>query len=351
MATNKLATYSGVSTKIRAMSVNLITNEQFNQISNFKRVEELIAFLQTNPSYSKALAHMDPSMMRRSEFEKRMHFSTFSDFSKIYHFVGKKQKQFLNFFFKEYETALLKVCIRNILDYRVPDKIEVAHDFFERLAPFDLDEVTSAKDMDSLIDCLKETEYYEPLMTVHAIDNPTLFDYEMGLDLFFFKYIWEKKHDFVPRGEMGIFDEAFGSKIDLLNILWVYRCKVYYNITPSQIYSFLIPIHFHIAEETLKSLVDAEDMDAFYDTLSNTHFGNEFGFNPEISMESQFGDYMYQINQTQFKKSPYSIACINSFFYLKNLEVSRVITAMECIRYGYEPEKILEFVNKKRGVL
>lgn len=52
-----------------------------------------------------------------------------------------------------------------------------------------------------------------------------------------------------------------------------------------------------------------------------------------------------------FKDAPYSLAAINAYFHLKNMEVARVVTALECIRYGYKPEAISQYINQKRGVL
>ena len=60
---------------------------------------------------------------------------------------------------------------------------------------------------------------------------------------------------------------------------------------------------------------------------------------------------MNKVYLQEFKESPYSLASINAYFQLKNLEVAKVVTAMECIRYGYKPDVISQYINQKRGVL
>ena len=52
-----------------------------------------------------------------------------------------------------------------------------------------------------------------------------------------------------------------------------------------------------------------------------------------------------------FKTAPYSLAAINAYLHLKSLEVAKIITAMECIRYGYDRENIAHYINRKKGVL
>ena len=48
-----------------------------------------------------------------------------------------------------------------------------------------------------------------------------------------------------------------------------------------------------------------------------------------------------------FKESPYSLAAINGYFHMKNSESAKIITALECIRYQYSPEKTLQYINGK----
>ena len=55
---------------------------------------------------------MDPALAHRGEVESRMTFSTYSDFSKIYHFAGNSQKKYLEYYFMKYEISILKACMR-----------------------------------------------------------------------------------------------------------------------------------------------------------------------------------------------------------------------------------------------
>ena len=84
---------------------------------------------------------------------------------------------------------------------------------------------------------------------------------------------------------------------------------------------------------------------------SNSYYGKTYGFDSTKNMEAQFSDILDAINMKDFKDAPYSLAAINAYFHLKNMEVARVVTALECIRYGYKPEAISQYINQKRGVL
>ena len=205
--------------------------------------------------------------------------------------------------------------------------------------------------MDEFVENLAGSFYEKPISKVHQMENPALFDYEMVLDLSFFSYIWKHPEKFVPKGEIYHFENAFGSQIDLLNILWIYRCKNYYTLSDSQIYSFLIPVYYNLERQTIKDFVEAENNQILFELINNCYYGRVYGFDSTQPMESQFGDILNTIYMKDFKDSPYSLAAINAYFHLKNLEVAKVVTAMECIRYGYKSEVISGYIEQKRGVL
>lgn len=351
MLKSNITAYSGMTTKIRAMKKKLLSPEQYEEITHFSTVAELISFLQTIPSYSGVLASMDPALAHRGEVESRMTFSTYSDFSKIFHFAGNSQKHYLQYYFMQYEVAILKACMRNIMDSRTEVDPVLTDKHFKRNTKIDVDKLTSSVTIEEFVENLAGTIYEKPMKAVQQLENATLFDYEMSLDLFFFGYIWEHKDSFVPKGEKKYFKHLFGSQIDLLNILWIYRCKNYYILSDSQIYSFLIPIYHHLDKSDIKRFVEADNNAELFELISNCYYGKTYGFDGSKSMESQFGEIINTINMKEFKDAPYSIASISAYFNLKNLEVAKVVTALECIRYGYKPEVISQYINQKRGVL
>jgi V/A-type H+-transporting ATPase subunit C len=280
-----------------------------------------------------------------------MTFSTYHDFSKIYHFAGTSQKKYLEFYFMKYEITTLKACMRNIMDSRNRATAMLVDKHFKRHSKLNIDQLITSFTMEDFINNLSGSVYEKTIKKVYELENPTLFDYEMSLDLFFFNYIWNHQNIFVPKREKKHFEKSFGSQCDLLNILWIYRMKHYYTVSYSQIYSFLIPINYNLDLSVIKAFVEAENDDVFFGILNSCYYGRVYGFNDVDDMETQFGGILNTIYMQDFKESPYSLACINAYLHLKNLDVAKVVTAMECIRYGYKPDAIAHYINRKKGVL
>ena len=78
--------------------------------------------------------------------------------------------------------------MRAMLDPRQSTSISVIENDFEKHSKIDTQKLSQTTTMEEFINCLKGTIYYAPLLKV-TLDNAALFDYEMGLDLFYFASI------------------------------------------------------------------------------------------------------------------------------------------------------------------
>ena len=66
----KLLSYSGISTKIRAMQSKLITEDQIQEMLQFTSTSHAAAWLKRTPEYSKTWASLDENSLHRGQIEK-----------------------------------------------------------------------------------------------------------------------------------------------------------------------------------------------------------------------------------------------------------------------------------------
>ena len=84
--------YSGLSTKIRAMQSRLATEEQFQEIIQLSDVPQVVAYLKRTPEYAKIWSSLDENDLHRGDIEKLLKKSIFQNFARIYHFANRKQR-------------------------------------------------------------------------------------------------------------------------------------------------------------------------------------------------------------------------------------------------------------------
>jgi len=94
--------YSGLTTKVRAMSGALLSKEDFDQISTLGNVPEVVAWLKKKPSYGKVLGNENENTMHRGQAEGRIKRSFYADFSKLYRFSNMEQR---NLYRRSCQTA------------------------------------------------------------------------------------------------------------------------------------------------------------------------------------------------------------------------------------------------------
>ena len=242
-----LLSYSGLTTKVRAMESHFISDAQFHEMSSLETVADAVEFLKKQPAYAAIFSGLEDQELHRGKIEERLVLSKYQDFAKLYRFSNLSQRKFLDLYFMHYEVAILKRCLRSALDHREIDlDLSMFHDFFEKHSNLDLIKLYTSQDMTELIANLNGTPFFDLLTHIENTDSPTLFDYEMQLDLFYFKTMWKIKNKYLSKSEQAILSQCFGAKLDLLNLQWIYRSKKYYELAPADIYALLIPIYHRL---------------------------------------------------------------------------------------------------------
>ena len=113
----------------------------------------------------------------------------------------------------------------------------------------------------------------------------TLFDYDLALDLYYYTTLWKEKKKVLKKRELEIFTRDIGSKIDLLNLQWIYRAKKYFKMQPADIYSMIIPIHFKIHRDTVKELVETASVEEFIAHVASTYYVKRYDFDDHHTIE------------------------------------------------------------------
>ena len=336
-----LRTYSGITTKIRAMQAKLLTNADFESIANLRAVPEVIEFLKEKPAYTKYINRMDAARYQRGNVEKVLTQSFYDDYMKIFRFVGMEQKKFLKTYWKRYEIDLINYCLRIVFNhYEIPFDIDYKKEVFDKYSQLSVSKLVQSKNVEELIDNLKGTEYYSPLQTLRESGAATLFDYDLTLELYYFSMMWRDEKRLLKGKERELFIRDYGIRIDLTNLQWIYRAKKYYNMLPTDIYAMMIPIQYRFSKEEFKALVEAPSVEEFIKQVGLTRYGKKLSFDEGRMLERQCRNILEAAYLSDRRRNPYSVATINAYLFLKEGEIRKIISALECIRYGLSSRDI-----------
>ena len=342
-----LLSYSGLSTKIRAMQSKLMSEKQYQEIAQLDSVIQIVAYLKRQPGFSDLWADLDENSLHRGDVEKLLTHTIHQNFAKLYRFANPEQRRFMALYFKRYELSVLKDCLRKVFDEgKAQLDLSLFQDFFDRHSKMNLEKLTSSSTVEELVNNLQGSEYYHPLKKLGTDYQPRIFDYGMALDQYYFANIWSVKEKLFKRRDLEEITKAYGNKFDMLNLQWIFRSKKYYHMGPADIYALLIPVHYRLSKNDIASLVEASDEEEFRKILDTTYYKKRF---PELAPENL--EEIYTLNlktilETEARKYPHSVIMIYSYLYHKEHEVDRLTTAVECVRYGLSTAEILDYIHK-----
>lgn len=344
-----LITYSGITTKVRAMEGRFFKESEYTEMAQLDHVSDAVDFLKKNPSYSDLFLDKDNYDLHRGTIEELLTLSLYRDFTKLYRFSNPKQRRFLDLYFTHYEIVILKKCLRNALSHQsVHLDLAIFQEFFEYHSSLDINQISSSLSIEEFTANLEGSKYYELISHLTDKGNRNLFDYELQFDLYFFRSLWKDKKIDLTKQERGTLRKCFGSNLDLLNLQWIYRSKKYYQLNNTDIYSLLIPVLYRLNKDQLAKLVESSSLDDFFNLLKNTYYGSMITIDlsepPDLEkLSEQVLNHVYR--QTS-RKAPYSIAILNSYLYFKEIEIKKIVTIIEGIRYGLTADAINSYVVK-----
>lgn len=345
---SNLLSYSGLSTKIRAMQKKLINDEQLQEIANMDHVSQVVAYLKKTPEYRTQWASLDENILHRGEVERLLKQSIFQDFSRIYHFANREQRKFLNLYSKRYEIRVLKELMTNLFDHRETQKLNLSPyaEFFRQHSKLNLERLADCSTMDEFIRALAGNEFYEPLSRIQNRENALLFDYGMALDLYYFNQIWNMRKKLFSGHDLEELTKAYGEKFDLLNLQFIQRSKQIYKMPPAEVYTLLIPMNYKLKKEEIRTLTEAETLEEYQALLKQTYYGRHFEELTPGNIEEFYNRALRGVLENEARKDPYSVAIIYSYLYHKEHEVVRLTIALECVRYGVKSQDTMRYVMR-----
>lgn len=342
-----LLSYSGLTTKIRAMESHLIPDEDYRRIAELATVGEVVTFLKKIPGYREVFEGVDETDLHRGEIERHLTDSIYWGFVRLYRFADQEQRKFLDLYFQRYEIFVVKRYLHRIEDHRgyVP-KLGAFDRFFHKHTQLDLERMSSAATPEELVQSLEGTDYYRPLARLLERGDITPFDYEMTLDMAYFAKIWKLKDKLFSGQDLDSMTKSYGVKFDMLNLDWIFRSKKYYHLDHAEIYAMLIPMHHRLKKEEITGLVEASTVEEFEALLARTYYAQKYERLTSDTIEELYAAILRSTLAKEARNHPYSPVSLYSYLYRKEHEIDRLTTALECIRYHLDAQTTYDYIMR-----
>ena len=335
--------YSGSFAKVSAMSGRLLTDEDYDALLSKTKVSDVAVYLKSNTSYAEYLIGVEDASVHRGELEAALELSGEREFVKLFKYEKGKNKKFLQVFILRHEIETLKEMLRMIESDILYTFADTANGYYKKHMTIDPTKLAASSDRAQFIENLRGTPYYD-LLKMFATDEGhfNIFSMEMTLDVYYFNQVWRTFQKNLSKGDRELVLHSFGIEVDLLNIMWILRCKKFFDTPREIIYAFIIPKRYRLKNEYIAAMVDAKSYEEAMAEVENTPYKGVFG-NDDF-FEQYYYKYVISCQHRLSRQNPYSIIKILYYIHAKSTEIANIIKLIEGIRYNLDADVIKKYL-------
>lgn len=340
--------YAGVNAKVKALLGKMLQEKDYKELLSLDSVQKVFEYLNEHTFYQNYLQELAGQEIHRRQLERTLKQNLVNDYQVIMPYLTGFTRQFFKFFFTKFEIEELKMLLRTILVER--DKEYLQQNLVYLGARYDIaiEELIQIDNYDDLLSIFSGTHFYNILQKFeerYKEDN-NLFPVEMTLDFQYFSHLG-KLAQRLSESDHRIVRELLGTKMDLLNINFIYRIKRFYNLELEQILNHILPYHYRLTIDELKQMAKLEEADEIFDFIAQTDYDevfNKFDKDRSVLFEKIFLSYLLQKAIHIKIKGDFSIGVIMGYLFIKEYEIRDIITIVEGIRYQLSEEEIRKYL-------
>jgi V/A-type H+-transporting ATPase subunit C len=242
------------------MYSTLLTKQDFVNLSETNDLETLLTQLK-NTVYGPYLERAKDKELtaRRAAFQIRERLS--ESFHSIIQSSPEYTRPLLTQLYRYYEIDNLKAVLRGITTESTWDRVRYV------LFPFGSENVIPAEAMletgsvTQAVEMLRGTPYYETLIFAMKRYNveQSLFPIEVALDLDFWRKLW-KEVKALPTQDKDYASRILGSMLDMNNLMWAIRYRVYHNLSEEEVINYTLPFGYRVRDEDIRGIAAGADI-------------------------------------------------------------------------------------------
>jgi V/A-type H+/Na+-transporting ATPase subunit C len=257
---NGVSGYAAISARVRAMYSSLLSPQDFARLSDSPDFPTLIAQLKTT-AYGPYLESLKERDITPQKVELQIKGRLADSYESVISMAPQHTKSLLRQLYRYFEVDNLKAILRGIATDPNGERIREALFPMGAMSVLPAQAMVESGSVGSAIELLQGTPYYETLSFAmkRYSSEQNLFPLEVALDLFYWRQLWmEAKKLQGQDREQAL--RIVGSLMDVNNLMWVIRYKVYYQLSEEEIINYTLPFGYRVRDEDVRSIAAGADL-------------------------------------------------------------------------------------------
>ncbi len=343
MSSSKSA--NAVLAKMRAKYGRRLSAKDYESLLACKSVAEVVTYLKNNTYYDSVLRTVNEREVHRGRLEMILRQKLFDDFYSLCRYMKGTGEYFAQFLIERDEIEQIIRFLTLLSSDRPDEYIFTMPTFFARHASVELAALARARDYDSFFAVLHSTPYERIADRYRPKKGETVNITELENELY--RHCYARLFDAINNHASGAEQKAllsmFDSIIDIMNFVRVLRLKKYYKEPGEVVERFLFP-YGTLKPQTIKKLCAAQSSAEVFASVKGTQLGRAID-KMEYVYAGQIQEIgIYGITKKNIHFSTYPIVGMLSYVFVMQQEYSNIVSIIEGVRYGFDPEKLRAIV-------
>jgi V/A-type H+-transporting ATPase subunit C len=345
---NGVSGYAAISARVRAMYSSLLSPQDFARLSDSPDFPTLIAQLKTT-AYGPYLENLKDRDLTPQKVDLAIKGRLADSYYSVIQMAPKHARPLLRQLYRYFEVANLKAILRGIVTGAGWERIQDVLFPMGEMSVLPAQAMLESGDVGTAIELLHGTPYYDTLsyaMRRYSAEK-NLFPLEVALDLYYWRQLWHEAKKLRGQDRQQAL-RIIGSLMDVNNLMWVIRYKVYHGLSEEEVINYTLPFGYHVRDEDVRAIAAGADLASVV--------GRVFPFVPDLNtllenprlglpqLEVLLKRHVMQQCLSAFTGSPFHIGIPLAFLILSDLEIQDLTVLIEAKASQMPGEEYLPFM-------
>jgi V/A-type H+-transporting ATPase subunit C len=252
--------YAAISARVRAMYSSLLSPQDFARLSDSPDLPTLISQLK-NTAYGPYLESLKEKDLTPQKVELQIEGRLADSYASVIQMAPQHAKPILKQLYRYFEVDNLKAVLRGIVSNPRWERISEILFPMGSMSVLPAQAMVESGSVGSAIELLQGTTYYDTLsfaMKRYSTEQ-NLFPLEVALDLYYWRQLWAEAKKLQGQDREQAL-RIIGSLMDVNNLMWVIRYKVYYQLSEEEIINYTLPFGYRVRDEDVRSVAAGADL-------------------------------------------------------------------------------------------
>lgn len=344
---NKISSLSSnaLLTKSRAMNSYTLTGEDYASLASCRTFNDLLNYLKNNTVYEAAVSNLIGTHVYRARLEaeiRRFNYSKIADLASFESAIGQQLHRII---YLKNDVRLILSCANHLDTNEISDFSLLTPQSYFRHSVLNPEALERATDFSEFYEALSDTPY-EKALDIFVSGKQQF--YISSLENALFRYMYEEIRTIVKKNTSGTAQkeilELLQSDADYHMLESIYRMKRFFPNEPLTLTNISYSGFSAFSVSEIEAMLEAGDTAELFRLFKKSVYSKYFNENVSDSIELCTRKAQLQMNLKKLRFSTEPEVTMFAYIGILENETKNLINIIEGVRYGLEPQRILDYI-------